>query len=155
MSIPPLAFDPESRPSGWRIAASLPLLLYRLVRWQALPSPDGSYLLTGEGRTKASVAKLSAHDAGAIDGFSRELEDIADVLRQFVLRPSLLLDQPVRSRPWHVLPSRLRLLRAELWLRAELRLRKQQLLQFLQQLRLPSLLLERPVRSRPWHVQLP
>src|SRR4051794_12139516 len=51
-----------------------------------LPAPDGSYLLTGEGRTKASVAKLSAHDAEAIDGFSRELEDIADVLRQLVLR---------------------------------------------------------------------
>ena len=51
-----------------------------------LPAPDGSYLLTGEGRTGASVAKLSAHDAQAIDGFSRELEDIADVLRQFVLR---------------------------------------------------------------------
>src|SRR5882757_8320066 len=57
-----------------------------------LPAPDGSYLLTGEGRTKASVARLSAHDADALDGFSRELEDIADVLRQFVLRapPNLL-----------------------------------------------------------------
>jgi phytoene dehydrogenase-like protein len=51
-----------------------------------LPASDGSYLLTGEGRTRASVAKLSAHDAGAIDRFSRELEDIADVLRQLVLR---------------------------------------------------------------------
>jgi phytoene dehydrogenase-like protein len=51
-----------------------------------LPAPDGSYLLTGEGRTRASVAKLSTHDAEAIDGFSRELEAIADVLRQFVLR---------------------------------------------------------------------
>src|SRR5215468_703124 len=51
-----------------------------------LPSPAGSYLLTGEGRTRASVARLSAHDAEAIDGFSRELEAIADVLRQFVLR---------------------------------------------------------------------
>src|SRR5579871_5653500 len=46
-----------------------------------LPAPDGSYLLTGEGRTRASVAKLSAHDADAIDGFSRELEAIAFVLR--------------------------------------------------------------------------
>src|SRR6266702_3111770 len=57
-----------------------------------LPAPDGNYLLTGEGRTKASVARLSAHDADALDGFSRELEDIADVLRQFVLRapPNLL-----------------------------------------------------------------
>jgi phytoene dehydrogenase-like protein len=51
-----------------------------------LPSPDGSYLLTGEGRTRQSVAKLSARDVDRIDGFSRELEAIADVLRQFVLR---------------------------------------------------------------------
>src|ERR1043166_5044746 len=41
-----------------------------------LPAPDGSYLLTGEGRTKASVAEVSAHDAQAIDGFSRGLEGI-------------------------------------------------------------------------------
>src|SRR6202789_3662276 len=51
-----------------------------------LPSADGSHLLTGEGRTLASVAKLSAHDAEAIQEFSHELEAIADVLRQFVLR---------------------------------------------------------------------
>src|ERR1700750_3146735 len=51
-----------------------------------LPSPDGSHLLAGEGRTLASVANLSAHDAEAIQGFSRELEAIADVLRSFVLR---------------------------------------------------------------------
>src|SRR6266487_2298905 len=51
-----------------------------------LPAPDGSHLLTGEGRTAQSVAKLSAHDAEAIQDFSRELEAIADVLRQLVLR---------------------------------------------------------------------
>src|SRR5256886_3668531 len=51
-----------------------------------LPAPNGSYLLTGEGRTQESVARLSERDAGRIDGFSRELEAIADVLRQFVLR---------------------------------------------------------------------
>jgi phytoene dehydrogenase-like protein len=51
-----------------------------------LPAPDGRYLLTGEGRTLPSIAKLSAHDANAIEGFSRELEAIADVLREFVLR---------------------------------------------------------------------
>src|SRR3982750_4692257 len=51
-----------------------------------LPGPDGSYLLTGEGRTRESLAKLSERDAGRIDAFSRELEDIADVLRQLVLR---------------------------------------------------------------------
>ena len=33
-----------------------------------LPAPDGSYLLTGEGRTRASVAKLSERDAGRIAG---------------------------------------------------------------------------------------
>src|SRR6202158_3116894 len=51
-----------------------------------LPSPDGSYLLTGEGRTRQSLAKLSERDADRIDAFARELETIADVLRQFVLR---------------------------------------------------------------------
>ena len=52
-----------------------------------LPSPDGQYLLTGEGRTFQSVARLSQRDAGCLDTFSRELEAIADVLRQLVLRP--------------------------------------------------------------------
>jgi phytoene dehydrogenase-like protein len=51
-----------------------------------LPAPDGRYLLTGEGRTQDSVAKLSERDAGRIDAFARELQSIADVLRQFVLR---------------------------------------------------------------------
>ena len=51
-----------------------------------LPAPDGSYLLTGEGRTHASVAKLSQRDADKIGAFGRELEAIADVLRAFVLR---------------------------------------------------------------------
>jgi phytoene dehydrogenase-like protein len=51
-----------------------------------LPSPDGRYLLTGEGRTQSSIAKLSARDAVRYDAFTRELEEIADVLRQFILR---------------------------------------------------------------------
>jgi len=51
-----------------------------------LPAPDGGYLLTGEGRTHQSIAKFSPRDAGRIDGFNRELETIADVLRAFVLR---------------------------------------------------------------------
>ncbi|MGJ5181592.1 phytoene desaturase family protein [Bradyrhizobium oligotrophicum] len=51
-----------------------------------LPSPDGRYLLTGEGRTKASVARLSPGDADAIGPFSARLEAIADVLRSLVLR---------------------------------------------------------------------
>ena len=51
-----------------------------------LPAPDGRYLLTGEGRTRESVARLSTRDAATFEVFSAELEAIADVLRQFVLR---------------------------------------------------------------------
>jgi len=51
-----------------------------------LPAPDGRYLLTGEGRTQAAVAKLSSHDAAAWGPFVQRLEAIADVLRDFVLR---------------------------------------------------------------------
>ena len=51
-----------------------------------LPAPDGNYLLTGEGRTQESVAKLSERDALSIGAFSGELEAIADVIRHFVLR---------------------------------------------------------------------
>lgn len=51
-----------------------------------LPAPDGRYLLTGEGRTHPSLAKLSERDAGRLDAFTGELEIIADVLRRFVLR---------------------------------------------------------------------
>jgi phytoene dehydrogenase-like protein len=51
-----------------------------------LPAPDGRYLLTGEGRTHAAVAKLSTHDAEAWGPFTQRLEAIADVLRDFVLR---------------------------------------------------------------------
>jgi phytoene dehydrogenase-like protein len=74
-----------------RIIADLKLNEHglRIVERRAqnfLPAPDGSYLLTGEGRTHQSVARLSEHDADRIDTFGRELEAIADVLRQFVLR---------------------------------------------------------------------
>src|SRR6266567_4762882 len=34
-----------------------------------LPAPDGNYLLTGEGRTKASVARLSKKDAERLDAY--------------------------------------------------------------------------------------
>lgn len=51
-----------------------------------LPAPDGRYLLTGEGRTRDTLTKLSARDADSFDAFTRELEAIADVLRQLVLR---------------------------------------------------------------------
>jgi phytoene dehydrogenase-like protein len=51
-----------------------------------LPGPDGSCLLTGEGRTRESLTNISPRDAEALDAFNRKLEDIADVLRAFVLR---------------------------------------------------------------------
>ena len=51
-----------------------------------LPSFDGRYLLTGEGRTLPSLAKLSARDAETFPAFAQKLEAIADVLRHFVLR---------------------------------------------------------------------
>jgi phytoene dehydrogenase-like protein len=51
-----------------------------------LPSRDGSYLLTGEGRTRESLARSSERDAARFEAFSRKLEEIADVLRAFVLR---------------------------------------------------------------------
>jgi phytoene dehydrogenase-like protein len=51
-----------------------------------LPAQDGSYLLTGEGRTRGSLARLSERDAERLDAFNSRLEEIADVLRAFVLR---------------------------------------------------------------------
>ncbi len=51
-----------------------------------LPAPDGSHLLTGEGRTRQSLARLSERDAGSLEAFNLRLEEIADVLRAFVLR---------------------------------------------------------------------
>ncbi|MBN8983944.1 MAG: NAD(P)/FAD-dependent oxidoreductase [Rhizobiales bacterium] len=51
-----------------------------------LPTPNGDYLLTGEGRTAESIARISPRDVERYDAFTRELEAIADVLRQLVLR---------------------------------------------------------------------
>ena len=51
-----------------------------------LPLPDGRYLLSGEGRTKAEIAKFSSRDAERYDAFAAELERIADVLRDLVLQ---------------------------------------------------------------------
>jgi phytoene dehydrogenase-like protein len=51
-----------------------------------LPLPDGRYLLAGEGRTKAEIAKFSPRDAERYDAFTAELEAIADLLRALVLQ---------------------------------------------------------------------
>ena len=50
-----------------------------------LPTADGRYLLTGEGRTQAEVARFSARDAARIPEYGARLETIADVLRDLVL----------------------------------------------------------------------
>ena len=51
-----------------------------------LPLPDGRFLLTGEGRTKAEIAKFSAADAERYGDYSARLERIADVLREWAMR---------------------------------------------------------------------
>jgi phytoene dehydrogenase-like protein len=51
-----------------------------------LPTPDGQYLLAGEGRTRGEVAKFSLRDAERYDAFGREIGAIADVLRGLVLQ---------------------------------------------------------------------
>jgi phytoene dehydrogenase-like protein len=51
-----------------------------------LPSPDGRYLLAGEGRTKAEVARHNPRDGERYDAFAAEIDAVADVLRDLVLR---------------------------------------------------------------------
>ncbi len=51
-----------------------------------LPTEGGRYLLTGEGRTKAEIAKFSTKDAERYDAYGEELDAITDVLRDLVLQ---------------------------------------------------------------------
>jgi phytoene dehydrogenase-like protein len=59
-----------------------------------LPLPDGGYLLTGEGRTAAEVAKFSNRDAERLGSYGERLEVIADVLRALILKapPNIVAD---------------------------------------------------------------
>src|SRR5215469_15013370 len=50
-----------------------------------LPTDDGRYLLTGEGRTQAEVARFSTRDAARVAEYGARLDTIADVLRDLVL----------------------------------------------------------------------
>jgi phytoene dehydrogenase-like protein len=50
-----------------------------------LPTEDGRYLIVGEGRTAAEVAKFSAKDAARLDEYGERLGAVADVLRDLVL----------------------------------------------------------------------
>jgi phytoene dehydrogenase-like protein len=64
-----------------------------------LPTEDGRYLLTGEGRTKAEIAKFSAKDVANYDAYGEELDAITDVLRDLVLQqpPNLVQGWNARS----------------------------------------------------------
>jgi phytoene dehydrogenase-like protein len=64
-----------------------------------LPTEDGRYLLTGEGRTMAEIAKFSERDAAHYDAYGAELDAITDVLRDLVLQqpPNLVQGWNVRS----------------------------------------------------------
>jgi phytoene dehydrogenase-like protein len=51
-----------------------------------LPLNESEYLMVGEGRTAAEVAKFSARDASALGPYQARLEAIAEVMRDLVLR---------------------------------------------------------------------
>jgi phytoene dehydrogenase-like protein len=59
-----------------------------------LPLDDKDYLIVGEGRTKAEVARFSQADAERLDAYGERLEAIAEVLRELVLAtPPNVTDQ--------------------------------------------------------------
>src|SRR3954465_8892675 len=50
-----------------------------------LPTADGRYLATGEGRTKSEVAKFSAPDAERLDAYHARLGAVSDLVRALML----------------------------------------------------------------------
>ena len=52
-----------------------------------LPLPGGDRLLAGEGITQSEVARFSRKDADRLPEYERRLEVVADVLRDWILRP--------------------------------------------------------------------
>ncbi len=70
-----------------------------------LPSENGGYLLTGEGRTAREVAKFSRRDAERLAAYGRQLEVFADLLRGLVLEtPPNVVD----GGDWRALPELVR-----------------------------------------------
>jgi phytoene dehydrogenase-like protein len=69
-----------------------------------LPLPDGTYLKSGAGRTKAEVAKFCWRDAERLDEYLKRLDAIADVLRAVVLETP----PDAAAEGWHVLPELLK-----------------------------------------------
>ena len=64
-----------------------------------LPLEDGRYLKVGGGRTHAEVAKFSGRDAARLDAYGAELDAVADVLRDLVLRtpPNVVSGRPLAA----------------------------------------------------------
>jgi phytoene dehydrogenase-like protein len=64
-----------------------------------LPTLDGSYLLTGVGKTSDQLAKANRADGQRYDAFSRQLEASADLLRELALQapPNLSRGLSIRT----------------------------------------------------------
>jgi phytoene dehydrogenase-like protein len=64
-----------------------------------LPTEDGRYLLTGEGRTQSEIAKFSAVDAQRYPAYVAEIQRVATVLRDLVLQapPNVVGGNPWRT----------------------------------------------------------
>jgi len=70
-----------------------------------LPLPEGGYLLTGGGQTRAEFAKFSVCDAERLPAYEARLDAIADVLRALALEPPPNLTD---GGWWKALPELLR-----------------------------------------------
>ena len=89
-----------------------------------LPSADGRYLLTGEGRTQSEVARFSSADAARLPQYWQRLEAVADVLRELALTtpPNVTSGSWREALPELIAAARLggRLRRLDIGLRREL-----------------------------------
>jgi phytoene dehydrogenase-like protein len=63
-----------------------------------LPTLEGRHLVTAEGRTQAAIAALNPRDGAAYAAFGAEIEAVADVLRDLVLRAPPNLVEGVGAR---------------------------------------------------------
>ncbi|HZQ40147.1 MAG TPA: NAD(P)/FAD-dependent oxidoreductase [Rhizomicrobium sp.] len=70
-----------------------------------LPTADGRYLATGEGRTKSEVAKFSTRDADRLDAYHARLGAVSDLIR------ALMLETPPNATGGGLLAALLELLR--------------------------------------------
>lgn len=64
-----------------------------------LPTEDGRYLLTGEGRTQSEIAKFNTDDAARFPAYAAEIQCVAAVLRNLVLEapPNIVGDSSWRT----------------------------------------------------------